>query len=213
MPASMSPPTRPDPAGNPGLVFAQAILPLLARLPERKEQTSRTPMEAARKRANTAAAKAALEASALALSPVEMGWLRPACRSWWAFGRFRSSWWLTSRRSMANKKRCPPAGGVLPVSARRRARAARSGGAGGSAHAGAAGFALACQQHQPAHRCGLGQVRIGPVGPALAADRGGGLGVGAYAHHDTTQVAATAIGLYDGVVEGDVVLADDSPTA
>jgi hypothetical protein len=52
------------------LVFAQAILPLLARLPERKEQTSRTPMEAARKRANTAAAKAALEASALALSPV-----------------------------------------------------------------------------------------------------------------------------------------------
>jgi len=42
---------------------------------------------------------------------------------------------------------------------------------------------------------------------------GGGLGVGAYAHHDTTQVAATAIGLYDGVVEGDVVLADDSPTA
>jgi len=59
----------------------------------------------------------------------------------------------------------------------------------------------------------LAKCALGRGAPRWLPIVGGGLGVGAYAHHDTTQVAATAIGLYDGVVEGDVVLADDSPTA
>ena len=38
----------------------------------------------------------------------------------------------------------------------------------------------------------------------------GAVGVGAYAYHDTAQVAATAIDLFDGVIEVEAQLVDES---
>ena len=62
MPASQKTPHQAHTAANPDSAFAQAILSLFARLPQSTEQKSRTPLDDARKKANAAAAKAALAA-------------------------------------------------------------------------------------------------------------------------------------------------------
>lgn len=55
--------------------LASALLDFVGRVPQSSLHQSRTPLVAARKVANTAAAKAALSAGALALPPGPMGWL------------------------------------------------------------------------------------------------------------------------------------------
>ncbi len=55
--------------------LASALLDFVGRVPRSSLHQSRTPQVAARKVANTAAAKAALSAGALALPPGPMGWL------------------------------------------------------------------------------------------------------------------------------------------
>lgn len=65
----------PPPAAAPASAIGQAILDFIGNIPASKERKSRRPEEAARVKANAAAAKAALAAGALALPRGVAGWL------------------------------------------------------------------------------------------------------------------------------------------
>lgn len=68
-------PAIPDPDQPPGHSIANAILKFLGKIPETEQSESITPHQSARSIANTAAAKAATAAGALALPPGPLGWL------------------------------------------------------------------------------------------------------------------------------------------
>ena len=61
------------PEGTGSHLISQAILSLVGQVPSSKERKSQTPADDARKKANAAAAKAALAAGALALPPGPLG--------------------------------------------------------------------------------------------------------------------------------------------
>jgi hypothetical protein len=212
MPASKTPPPRSEPATEPGSVFAQAILPLFARLPESKETKSHTPLEDARKKANAAAAKAALAAGALALPPGALGWLTilPEMVGVWKiqkqlvadiaalYGKQKT---LTSEQVVYCLFQHTAAQGVRDLVVR-------------------VGQRTLVRRASP-RLIGSISRRIGAVLAKRALGRGatrwlpiaGAVGVGAYAYYDTAQVAATAIDLFDGVIEVDAVLVDNQPAA
>jgi hypothetical protein len=209
MPASKKKPPRPDPATDSGSVFAQAILPLFARLPESKEKKSRTPLEDARKKANAAAAKAALAAGALALPPGALGWLTilPEMVGVWKiqkqlvadiaalYGKQRT---LTPEQVVYCLFQHTAAQGVRDLVVR-------------------VGERTLVRRASP-RLIGAITRRIGVILSRRALGRGatrwlpivGAVGVGAYAFYDTAQVATTAIDLFDGVIEVEAVRVDNA---
>ena len=68
-------PVIPDPNQQPGHKIANAILKFLGKIPETEQSESITPHQSAKSIANSAAAKAATAAGALALPPGPLGWL------------------------------------------------------------------------------------------------------------------------------------------
>lgn len=68
-------PVIPDPDSSAGNKIANAILKFLGKIPETEQSESLTPHQSAQAIANTAAAKAATAAGALALPPGPIGWL------------------------------------------------------------------------------------------------------------------------------------------
>jgi len=211
MPASNTTPPHPDPTDNPGSAFAQAILPLFARLPTSKESKSQTPKDDARKKANAAAAKAALAAGALALPPGALGWLTilPEMVGVWKIQKqlvadiaalYGKQTTLTPEQVVYCLFQHTAAQGVRDLVVR-------------------VGQRTLVRRASP-RLIGSISRRIGAVLARRALGRGatrwlpivGAVGVGAYAYYDTAQVAATAIDLFDGVIEVAAVLVDDKPT-
>jgi hypothetical protein len=211
MPASKTPPPHPDPTADPGSAFAQAILPLFARLPSSKESKSQTPRDDAHKTANATAAKAALAAAALALPPGALGWLTilPEMVGVWKIQKqlvadiaalYGKQTTLTPEQVVYCLFQHTAAQGVrgLVVRVGHRTLVRRASPRLIGSISRRLGTALAKRA------LGRGATRWLPIM--------GALGVGAYAYRDTAQVAATAIDLFDGVIEVAAVLVDD-PTA
>jgi hypothetical protein len=200
---------EPDAAAEPGAssVFAQALLPFLAKIPESKERKSKKPTEDARKLANAAAAKAAMAAGALALPPGAVGWLTilPEMMGVWKIQKqlvadiaaiYGKSATLTPEQIVYCLFQHTAAQGVRDLVVRvgqrtlvRRASPRLIGSITRRIGAKLAQRAL-----------GKGMARWLPIV--------GAVGVGAYAYYDTAQVAGTAIDLFDGVIEVQAVEAD-----
>lgn len=211
MPASKTPPPHPNPTVGPGSAFAQAILPLFASLPKSKESKSQMPRDDARKRANAAAAKAALAAGALALPPGALGWLTilPEMVGVW---KIQKQLVADIAALYGKQTTLTPEQVVYCLFQHTAAQGVRD-------------LVVRVGQRTLVHRASprlIGSIsrRIGTVLARRALGRGatrwlpivGAVGVGAYAYYDTAQVAATTIDLFDGVIEVAAVLVDD-PTA
>lgn len=211
MRASTTPPPHPDSTDNAGSAFTQAILPLFASLPKSKESKSQTPKEDARKKANAAAAKAALAAGALALPPGALGWLTilPEMVGVWKIQKqlvadiaalYGKQTTLTPEQVVYCLFQHTAAQGVRDLVVR-------------------VGQRTLVRRASP-RLIGSISRRIGAVLAKRALGRGatrwlpvvGAVGVGAYAYYDTAQVAATAIDLFDGVIEVAAVLLNDEST-
>ncbi len=210
MPTRKIPPPRPKPTDDAGSAFAQAILPLFVRLPESMEKKSRTPMDDARKKANTAAAKAALAAGALALPPGALGWLTilPEMVGVW---KIQKQLVADIAALHGQQKTLTPEQVVYCLFQHTAAQGVRD-------------LVVRVGQRALVRRASprlIGSIsrRIGAVLARRAMGRGatrwlpivGAVGVGAYAYYDTAQVAATAIDLFNGVIEVEAVLLDDKP--
>ena len=206
--ASKKKPPRPDPAADSSSVFAQAILPLFARMPTSTEQRSRTPLEDARKKANAAAAKAALAAGALALPPGALGWLTilPEMVGVW---KIQKQLVADIAALYGKQQTLTPEQVVYCLFQHSAARGVRD-------------LVVRVGQRTLVRRASprlIGAItrRIGVILSKRALGRGatrwlpivGAVGVGAYAYHDTAQVAATAIDLFDGVIEVEAQVVGD----
>jgi hypothetical protein len=200
---------EPDTADATGAssVFAQALLPFLAKIPESKERKSNKPEEGARKVANAAAAKAAMAAGALALPPGAVGWLTilPEMMGVWKiqkqlvadiaaiYGK-RST--LTEEQIVYCLFQHTAAQGVRDLVVR-------------------VGERTLVRRASP-RLIGAITRRIGATVAQRAFGKGvarwlpivGAVGVGAYAYYDTAQVAGTAIDLFAGVIEVDAEVLD-----
>ena len=202
-------PPRSDATTDPGSVFAQAILPLFARLPSSAEKKSPTPLEDARKKANAAAAKAALAAGALALPPGALGWLTilPEMVGVW---KIQKQLVADIAALYGKQQTLTPEQVVYCLFQHSAARGVRD-------------LVVRVGQRTLVRRASprlIGAItrRIGVILSQRALGRGatrwlpivGAVGVGAYAYHDTAQVAATAIDLFDGVIEVEAQLVDES---
>jgi hypothetical protein len=209
MPTSKKKPQHPAAESGSGSVFEQAILPLFARIPSSKEKKSRTPLDDARKKANAAAAKAALAAGALALPPGALGWLTilPEMVGVWKIQKqlvadiaalYGKQQTLTPEQVVYCLFQHSAAQGVRDLVVR-------------------VGQRTLVRRASP-RLIGAITRRIGVILSRRALGRGatrwlpivGAVGVGAYAYHDTAQVAATAIDLFDGVIEVEAQLVDES---
>ncbi|MEZ5702808.1 MAG: hypothetical protein R3E42_14005 [Burkholderiaceae bacterium] len=93
-------PTEAQTPSSVSSIIGQALVPLIAKVPDSKEPPSDTPGKDARQKANAAAAKAAITAGTLALPPGAVGWLT-ILPEMVGFGRSRNNWRLTSPRSTA----------------------------------------------------------------------------------------------------------------
>lgn len=210
MPARKKTPPHANPAADPGSVFAQAILPLFARLPNSTEQKSRTPLDDARKKANAAAAKAALAAGVLALPPGPLGWLTilPEMLGVWKIQKqlvadiaalYGKQHTLTPEQVMYCLFQHSAAQGVRDLVVR-------------------VGERTLVRRASP-RLIGAITRRLGAILSRRALGRGatrwlpivGAVGVGAYAYRDTAQVAATAIDLFDGVIEIQAQVVNNEP--
>ena len=203
--------SRPPPAEeDTASVFAQAILPLFARIPESKERPSATPLQDARTRANAAAAKAAMAAGALALPPGALGWLTilPEMVGVWKIQKqlvadiaalYGQQKTLTPEQIVYCLFQHTAAGGVrdLVVRVGQRTLVRRASPRLIGAITRRIGVSLSKRA------LGKGMARWLPLV--------GAVGVGAYAYHDTAQVAATAIDLFDGVIEVEATVRPDDP--
>jgi hypothetical protein len=191
-------------------VFAQAILPLFARIPESKELPSTTPLQDARTRANAAAAKAAMAAGALALPPGALGWLTilPEMVGVWKIQKqlvadiaalYGQQKTLTPEQIVYCLFQHTAAGGArdLVVRVGQRTLVRRASPRLIGAITRRIGVSLSKRA------LGKGMARWLPLV--------GAVGVGAYAYHDTAQVAATAIDLFDGVIEVEATVRPDDP--
>jgi len=210
MPARQKTPPHANSAADPGSVFAQAILPLFARLPVSTEQKSHTPLDDARKKANAAAAKAALAAGVLALPPGPLGWLTilPEMLGVWKiqkqlvadiaaiYGKQRT---LTPEQVVYCLFQHSAAQGVRDLVVR-------------------VGERTLVRRASP-RLIGAITRRLGAILSRRALGRGatrwlpivGAVGVGAYAYRDTAQVAATAIDLFDCVIEVQAQVVTNEP--
>ena len=192
--------TDPSPIG-------QAILSLIGKVPSSKETKSRHPAEDARRKANAAATKAALAAGALALPPGVVGWLTilPEMMGVWKiqkqlvadiaaiYGKQDS---LTPEQVVYCLFQHTAAQGVRDLVVR-------------------VGERTLVRKASPVLIRNITR-RIGAKLAQKAAGKGaarwipviGAVGMGAYAYVDTAQVAATAIDLFEGVIEVEAVEVD-----
>ena len=193
-------------------LIGQALLPLVARIPASKEHQSPTPAADARKKANAAAAKAALAAGALALPPGPLGWLTilPEMLGVWRIQKqlvadlaalYGKSDTLTPEQVVYCLFQHTAAQGVrdLVVRVGQRTLVRRASPRLIRAITQRIGTKLAQKV------LGKGVARWLPVV--------GAVGMGAYAYVDTAQVAATAIDLFEGVIEVEAVELDTLATS
>lgn len=191
--------TGPSAAPDPSLI-GQAILSLVGKVPASKKRPSQTPAEDARQAANAAATKAALAAGALALPPGVLGWLTilPEMMGVWRLQRqmvadiaalYGKHATLTPEQVVYCLFRHTAAQGVrdLVVRVGQRTLVRRASPLLIRTITRRVGAKLAQRA------AGKGLARWVPVL--------GALGMGAYAYADTAQVAATAIDLFEGVIE------------
>ena len=192
-----------DQATVPSLI-GQAILSLIGKLPSSREAQSRQPAEDARRKANAAAAKAALAAGALALPPGVIGWLTilPEMMGVWKIQKqlvadiaaiYGKQSTLTPEQVVYCLFQHTAAQGVrdLVVRVGERALVRKASPLLISNITRRIGAKLAQRA------AGKGMARWVPVI--------GAVGMGAYAYVDTAQVAATAIDLFEGVIEVEAV--------
>lgn len=187
--------------------IGQAILSLIGKVPASKEPASKAPMDDARKAANAAAGKAALAAGALALPPGVVGWLTilPEMMGVWKIQRqlvadiaaiYGKHATLTPEQVVYCLFQHTAAQGVrdLVVRVGQRTLVRRASPILIRTITRRVGAKLAQKA------AGKGVARWIPVV--------GAVGMGAYAYYDTAQVAATAIDLFEGVIEVEAVEVD-----
>ncbi|MEZ5707432.1 MAG: hypothetical protein R3E56_20695 [Burkholderiaceae bacterium] len=195
-------PTEAQTPSSVSSIIGQALVPLIAKVPDSKEPPSDTPGKDARQKANAAAAKAAITAGTLALPPGAVGWLTilPEMVGVWKiqkqlvadiaalYGKTDS---LTPEQVMYCLFQHTAAQGVrdLVVRVGERALVRRAS----PMLIGTLTRRIGARLAQRA--AGKGVARWLPIV--------GAVGVGAYAYLDTAQVAATAIDLFEGVIEVD----------
>ena len=185
-------------------LIGQAILSLVGKVPTSKASRSKKPADDARQKANAAAAKAALAAGALALPPGMVGWLTvlPEMVGVWKIQRqlvadiaaiYGKHATLTSEQVVYCLFQHTAAQGVrdLVVRVGQRTLVRRASPLLIRAITRRVGTALAQRT------LGKGVARWVPLV--------GAVGVGAYAYYDTAQVAATAMDLFEGVIEVEAV--------
>lgn len=193
-------------ATTPSLI-GQAILSLVGHVPTSKEARSKKPSIDARTKANAAAAKAALTAGALALPPGMVGWLTvlPEMVGVWKIQRqlvadiaaiYGKQATLTPEQVVYCLFQHTAAQGVrdLVVRVGQRSLVRHASPLLIRSITRRIGAKLAQQA------VGKGMARWLPVV--------GAVGMGAYAYYDTAQVAATAIDLFEGVIEVEAVEVD-----
>lgn len=192
-------------------VFARAVLPLFGKVPTSKLRKSEKPHEDARHHANATAAKAALAAGALALPPGALGWLTllPEMVGVWKMQRqlvadiaalYGKQSTLTPEQVVYCLFQHSAGQGVrdLVVRVGQRTLVRRASPRLVGAITRRIGTQLARRT------VGKGMARWLPIV--------GAVGVGAYAYVDTAKVAATAMDLFEGVIEVEAVeLADAVP--
>jgi hypothetical protein len=178
----------------------QAIRAFMAHVPASRERKHKAPREAARRKASVAAAKAALAAGALALPPGPVGWLTllPEMMGVWNIQRqlvadiaalYGKKPSLTPEQMIYCLFQHTAAQGVRDLVVR-------------------VGQRTLVRRASPHLMRTLTQ-RIGAKLTQRLLGKGvarwlpivGAVGIGAYAYYDTAQVAATAIGLFDGEIE------------
>lgn len=199
-------------AGSPGSsgsqLIAQAILSLVGKVPASKEPKSRKPADDARQKANATAAKAALAAGALALPPGMVGWLTvlPEMVGVWKIQRqlvadiaaiYGKHATLTPEQLVYCLFQHTAAQGVRDL-------VVRVGQRSLVRHA----SPLLIRTITRRLGAKLAQQAVGK-GVARWLPVVGAVGMGAYAYYDTAQVAATAIDLFEGVIEVEAVEVDD----
>jgi len=193
------PSSKPDADSPPGRM-AQALFSVVGKLPRSKEKPSATPREDARQKANATAAKAALAAGGLALPPGFIGWLTilPEMMGVWKMQKqlvadiaalYGKQGTLTPEQVVYCLFQHTAAQGVrdLVVRVGQRSLVRRASPLLIRTLTRRIGSKLAQRA------LGRGAARWVPIV--------GAVGVGAYAYHDTAQVAATAMDLFEGVVE------------
>jgi hypothetical protein len=205
VPPKKSPSIEPsEPSPSAGSLIGQAILPLIAHIPASKESRSKTPAIDARKKAHTAASKAAMAAGALALPPGPIGWLTllPEMVGVWKIQKqlvvdmaaiYGKQATLTPEQMVYCLFQHTATQGLrdLVVRVGQRTLVRRASPLLIRAITRRIGTKLAQRT------AGKAAARWIPIV--------GALGVGAYAYYDTAQVAATAIALFEGVIEVDAV--------
>ena len=187
--------------------IGQAILALIGKLPSSREPRSQQPAQDARRKANAAAAKAALAAGALALPPGVVGWLTilPEMMGVWKIQKqlvadiaaiYGKQATLTPEQVVYCLFQHTAAQGVRDLVVR-------------------VGERALVRKASPLLIRNIAR-RIGAKLAQRAAGKGvarwipviGAVGMGAYAYVDTAQVAATAIDLFEGVIEVEAVEVD-----
>jgi hypothetical protein len=198
---------KPETASVSSLI-SQALLPLIAKIPDSNETKSPNPTDDARQKANAAAAKAAVTAGTLALPPGAVGWLTilPEMVGVWKIQKqlvadiaalYGKETTLTPEQVMYCLFQHTAAQGVrdLVVRVGERALVRRASPMLIGTLTRRIGASLAKRA------AGKGMARWLPIV--------GAVGVGAYAYFDTAQVAATAIDLFEGVIEVDAIEVTD----
>lgn len=184
--------------------IGDALLSLVGKVPSSRAPLSTAPLDDARKAANAAAAKAALAAGALALPPGVLGWLTilPEMMGVWRIQRqlvadiasiYGKHSTLTPEQVVYCLFQHTAAQGVrdLVVRVGQRTLVRRASPLLIRAITRRVGASLARRA------AGKGVARWIPVV--------GAVGMGAYAYYDTAQVAATAIDLFEGVIDVEAV--------
>ena len=184
--------------------IGEALLSIVGKVPASRSPPSASPLDDARKAANAAAAKAALAAGALALPPGVMGWLTilPEMMGVWKIQRqlvadiaaiYGKHSTLTPEQVVYCLFQHMAAQGVrdLVVRVGQRTLVRRVSPLLIRTITRRVGASLAKRA------AGKGVARWIPVL--------GAVGMGAYAYYDTAQVAATAIDLFEGVIDVEAV--------
>lgn len=185
-------------------LLGRAILAVVGRVPRSQVPRSPTPAADARQRANAAAAKAALAAGAMALPPGLLGWLTILPEM--------VGVWKIQKQLVADIAALYGQRGVLTPEQVVYCLFQHTGTRGVRDLVVRVGERSLVRRASPllirtlTRRIGsrLAQRAVGK-GAARWLPIVGAVGVGAYAYHDTAQVAATAIDLFDGAIEVEAV--------
>lgn len=191
-------------------LIAQALLPLLVKVPPSRALPSPKPALDARKMANTAAAKAALAAGTLALPLGPVGWLTilPEMVGVWKIQKqlvadiaalYGQQAQLTPEQIAYCLFQHTATQGLRDLVVR-------------------VGQRTLVRRASPMLIRAITQRIAGKLAQRVAGKAAarwlpivGAVGMGAYAYFDTAKVAATAIDLFEGIIEVDAVEVNDTP--